>query len=89
MLDRAKASFLGPLSVSVLLDSSGANTTASAAVRVVASHMELENAAVLARIMLDLNRNGITILLVTHDPEMAQIANRQLRPACWLQVVPI
>lgn len=42
-------------------------------------NLDAENAAVLARIMLDLNRNGITILLVTHDPEMAQIAGRQLR----------
>jgi len=41
-------------------------------------NLDGENAAVLAKIMLDLNRQGITILLVTHDTEMAQIAERQL-----------
>ena len=42
-------------------------------------NLDSENAAILARIMLELNRKGITILLVTHDSDMARIAQRQLR----------
>lgn len=44
VLERVRKSFLGPLRVSVLLDSNGANTTASAAVLAAARHVPLAGA---------------------------------------------
>ncbi len=41
MLNRVRASFLGPLSVSVMVDANGANTTAAAAVLVASRQMDL------------------------------------------------
>ncbi|MBH05266.1 MAG: bifunctional NADP-dependent methylenetetrahydromethanopterin dehydrogenase/methylenetetrahydrofolate dehydrogenase [Phycisphaeraceae bacterium] len=43
ILRRVCASFLGPLSVSVMVDANGANTTAAAAVHVANRHMNLES----------------------------------------------
>src|SRR5437762_13584790 len=44
LLEQATAAFFGPMRVSVLLDSSGANTTAAAAVLAAAKHVELRSA---------------------------------------------
>lgn len=42
LLAKVQSLFFGPIRVSVLLDSNGSNTTAAAAVRAAARHMELE-----------------------------------------------
>jgi hypothetical protein len=77
MLDRAVSSFLGPLSVSVLLDSSGANTTASAAVRVVAGHMNLADVPVLV-----LGATGLVgrrvVRLLAHEGARIRVGSRSL-----------
>lgn len=44
VLDKVRDTFFGPLSVSVMLDANGANTTAAAAVRAAAQHVDLESA---------------------------------------------
>jgi putative ABC transport system ATP-binding protein len=41
-------------------------------------NLDGKNGAVFASLMRDLNRDGITILMVTHDTTMARIAARQL-----------
>jgi putative ABC transport system ATP-binding protein len=41
-------------------------------------NLDGKNGAVFANLMRDLNRDGITILMVTHDATMARIATRQL-----------
>jgi putative ABC transport system ATP-binding protein len=41
-------------------------------------NLDRKNGAVFASLMRDLNRDGITILMVTHDATMAGIATRQL-----------
>jgi len=41
-------------------------------------NLDSKNGAVFASLMRDLNRDGITILMVTHDATMAGIATRQL-----------
>lgn len=41
-------------------------------------NLDGKNSAVFASLMRDLNRDGITILMVTHDTKMAGIAARQL-----------
>lgn len=47
MLKRVKETFLGPLRVSVILDSNGSNTTAAAAVLAARKHVELKGAKAL------------------------------------------
>lgn len=47
VMARVKSSFLGPLSVSIMLDANGANTTAAAAVLVARRHLELGSATAL------------------------------------------
>ena len=47
VLERVTSSFLGPLSVSVMLDSNGANTTAAAAVLSARRHLELSKTTAL------------------------------------------
>lgn len=47
VLERVTSSFLGPLSVSVMLDSNGANTTAAAAVLSARRHLELSQTTAL------------------------------------------
>ena len=77
MLDRVTKSFLGALSVSVLLDSSGANTTASAAVRVAASHVDLAGAQVLV-----LGATGLVgrrvVRLLAHEGARVRVGSRSL-----------
>jgi len=41
-------------------------------------NLDDRNGAVFADLMRDLNRDGITILMVTHDASMATIAARRL-----------
>ena len=41
-------------------------------------NLDEKNSAVFANLMRDLNRDGITILMVTHDATMASVASRQL-----------
>jgi hypothetical protein len=45
LLSQAKAAFFGPLRVSILVDPSGANTTAAAAVLTVTKHLDLRGAS--------------------------------------------
>jgi hypothetical protein len=47
LLEQVRRSFFGPVRVSVMIDSNGANTTAAAAVLAAAKHLELSGATVL------------------------------------------
>ena len=88
MLQSATKSFLGPLRVSVLLDSSGANTTASAAVRVVAKTVDLRDASVLVlggtglvgrRVVRLLAREGARVRLGSRTIEKSTEASNSIR----------
>ena len=46
LLEAAQVCFFGPVRVSILLDPSGANTTAAAAVQTIANHIPLANATI-------------------------------------------
>jgi hypothetical protein len=48
LLAEARQTFLGPLRVSLMMDSNGANTTAAAAVLAASAHLDLRGATVLA-----------------------------------------
>ena len=88
MLQSATESFLGPLRVSVLLDSSGANTTASAAVSVVAKTVDLREASVLVlggtglvgrRVVRLLAREGARVRLGSRTIEKSTEASSSIR----------
>ncbi len=41
-------------------------------------NLDAENQKIVADLLRDLHRNGHTIVMVTHDPEMAALANRKI-----------
>ena len=41
-------------------------------------NLDAENQKIVAGLLQDLHRNGHTIVMVTHDPEMAALANRKI-----------
>ncbi|MBW8885340.1 MAG: DUF4340 domain-containing protein, partial [Planctomycetia bacterium] len=87
LLKQVKAAFFGPMRVSVLLDSNGANTTAAAAVLAAAKHLDLKGgtATVLGgtgpvgeRAARLLARQGATVRLGSRSLDRAQEVARRI-----------
>ncbi len=88
VLEAASGAFLGPLRVSLMLDSSGANTTASAAVIAVSRHIDVAGATALvlggtgpvgkrvARLLAGL---GATVRLASRSRDRAEAACEGIR----------
>jgi hypothetical protein len=83
MMKRVTKTFFGPLSVSVMLDSNGANTTAAAAVLAAGDHVELSSAQALVlggtgpvgqRAARLLAREGATVRLGSRSLDRASAA---------------
>ena len=83
MLEQVRSSFFGPLSVSVMMDANGANTTAAAAVLSAARHLDLSSitALVLAgtgpvgqRAARLLARQGAAVRLASRSQQRADAA---------------
>jgi hypothetical protein len=83
LLDRVRACFFGPMSVSVMMDASGANTTAAAAVLAAARHVDLHSATALVlggtgpvgrRVARLLARQGAAVRLASRDGRRAAAA---------------
>jgi len=81
VFDAVRNSFFGPVRVSVMLDSGGCNTTASAAVLAAASHIQLEGATALvlggtgpvgARISRLLARQGTAVRVASRKRDRAE-----------------
>lgn len=88
LLDQVVQSFFGPLRVSVLMDSNGANTTAAAAVLAAARHVSLPGsmATVLAatgpvgqRVVQLLVQQGCRVRVGSRQPERAEAVCRQIQ----------
>lgn len=98
-LQRVRGSFLGPLSVSVMLDANGANTTAAAAVLAARKHLDLSKATavVLAgtgpvgqRAARLLGREGATVRLGSRSEQRAGITAEAINKALnGKQVSPV
>lgn len=80
---KVKSAFFGPISVSVMLDGNGSNTTAAAAVLCAARHVELSSAEAVvlggtgpvgSRVARLLVRAGTKVRLVSRDPIRAEKA---------------
>ena len=87
LLKQVVASFFGPLRVSVLLDANGANTTAAAAVRAAARHLDLSTAKALVlggtgpvgqRAARLLARQGATVRLCSRAVDRATEVCRRI-----------
>lgn len=88
LLDEATAAFMGPLRVSVMLDSAGANTTAAAAVLAAEAHVDLRGATVLAlagsgavgrRVVQLLAARGAEVCVTSLTLDLAQEACEAVR----------
>lgn len=88
LLGEVRQAFLGPLRVSVMIDSAGANTTAAAAALAAASHLELSGAEVLvlgasgtvgSRLAELLARQGARVRASSVTAELAETACRTVR----------
>jgi len=80
LIERVKECFFGPMRVSVMLDSNGANTTAAAAVLAGAKHLELRGARALvlaatgpvgSRVVRLLAREGAEVRAASRDASRA------------------
>lgn len=88
LLRRILKSFFGPLRVSVMMDASGANTTAAAAVLAAGRHVPLHNAGALVlaatgpvgqRVVRLLAREGVRVRVGSRDLSRAQRVCEQVR----------
>jgi hypothetical protein len=88
LLKQVRATFFGPMRVSVMMDSNGCNTTAAAAVRAAARHVELSGAQALVlggtgpvgqRAGLILARQGAIVRLASRSRERAAAACQAIR----------
>jgi methylenetetrahydrofolate/methylenetetrahydromethanopterin dehydrogenase (NADP+) len=99
LLRQARECFFGPIRVSILLDSNGANTTAAAAVLSAARHVELAEARTLVlagtgpvglRVAHLLTRQGAQVRLASRVLERAEQACHELRESVQLdQFTPV
>lgn len=85
---KVKSTFFGPISVSVMLDGNGSNTTAAAAVLCAARHIDLNSAEAVvlggtgpvgSRVARLLVRAGASVKLVSRDPVRAEKACHELK----------
>ncbi len=88
LLDDVRNCFFGPMCVSVMMDASGANTTAAAAVLAAARHVQLGSATALVlggtgpvgrRVARLLARDGATVRLASRRAERAEAACAAVR----------
>jgi hypothetical protein len=99
LLERVKASCFGPMRVSVLLDASGANTTAAAAVLAAARHVPLAGASALVlaatgpvgqRAVRLLAREGAEVRVASRSVERAQtVCQRVAEKVPDARMVPV
>jgi hypothetical protein len=96
LLTKVRECFFGPMRVSVMLDSNGANTTAAAAVLVAKKHVPLRGAVV--TVLAATGSVGRRVVrLLAHEGASVRVASRQLAraqevceavhgilPAAWL-----
>lgn len=92
LLEKVKSSFIGELRVSIMVDANGSSTTAAAAVRSAAQHLELKSTEALIlggtgpvgqRAAEILATQGATVRLASRDQDRSQAACNRLR-----QLVP-
>lgn len=90
LLKAVKKAFFGPMRVSVLCDSNGSNTTAAAAVRAAARHLDLADASALVlggtgpvgqRAARILARQGARVRIASRSREKAERVCEQIRAA--------
>ncbi len=88
LLDSVRKCFFGPMRVSVMMDASGANTTAAAAVLAAERHVPLKSTTVLVlggtgpvgrRVARLLARQGATVRLASRSAERAEAACASVR----------
>jgi hypothetical protein len=88
VLDEIRRTFFGPMRVSVMLDPSGANTTAAVAVRAARQHVELPGATVLVlaatgpvgqRVVRLLAREGAQVRVASRSADRAQAVCEAVR----------
>jgi hypothetical protein len=80
LLEKVQACFFGPMRVSVMLDSNGANTTAAAAVLAASKHVALDNAVV--TVLAATGSVGRRVVrLLARDGAAVRVASRQLARA--------
>ena len=98
LLEKVKATFFGPMSVSVLIDSNGANTTASAAVVAARRHVTLQgaNGLVLAgtgpvgrRVAQLLALEGANVQVASRSLERASAVCDELQQKCDGTFTPV
>lgn len=91
VLEEIRRTFFGPMRVSVMLDPSGANTTAAAAVCAARKHVELAGATALVlaatgpvgqRVVRLLAREGTQVRVASRSAERAQAACELARERC-------
>jgi hypothetical protein len=80
LLAKVRACFFGPMRVSVMLDSNGANTTAAAAVLVAGKHVPLKNAVISVLAATGPVGRRAVLLLARQDASV-RVASRQLARA--------
>ena len=80
LLDAVTRSFFGPLRVSVMMDSNGANTTAAAAVLTAAGHLPLSEARALVLAATGPVGSRVVHLLAREGAQVS-VASRQLKRA--------
>ena len=92
LLAKIKETFFGPMQVSVMIDSNGSNTTAAAAVKCAASHLDLKATEALVlggtgpvghRCGQILAAQGATVRIASRSEERAQATCAEIR-----QIVP-
>lgn len=98
VMEQVLKTFFGPFKVSVMFDANGCNTTAAAAVRKIASVLELKGKSVLVlagtgpvglRAGALLAREGARVRLSSRSLERAQSAAEKIRRERGLEVEPV